>query len=330
MKTFTYTLSTNQQTSTATVSTLSQSMTGTTTVTFSLSDIDQSQSPVDKVIVTFYDDRELVFNRDLSSSTDTKSLSSTTFTQVIHSELINSCEKPVEILLHRDDGITDFYTVEFKMFKSVLDDYVDINLIKTDFIDTDISQDNILLTFEGDNPGLVGTNVLSTNQSEYYYFGSGTTATSSCSTEVGFADEYDFVQAALSFATFNISATGCMDGRFRMKYRTRVGVGTANYPGLGDFIPALPNTQFIHVTGYLNWYPDEVTTVKNISIPLIDVYGSDLTPGQDIYFENVCTGIGTCLMPVSAGYFYVDLYDLEGCETVNIATSTLTAYITYK
>jgi len=75
MKTTTYTLSTNQQTSTATVSTLSQSMTGTTTVTFSLSDIDQSQSPVDKIIVTFYDDRELVFNRDLSSSTDAKSLS---------------------------------------------------------------------------------------------------------------------------------------------------------------------------------------------------------------------------------------------------------------
>ena len=330
MKTTTYTLSTNQQTSTATVSTLSQSMTGTTTVTFSLSNIDQSQSPVDKIIVTFYDDRELVFNRDLSSSTDAKSLSSTTFTQVVHSELINSCEKPVEILLHRDDGITDFYTIEFKMFKSILDDYVDINLIKADFIDTDVSQDNILLTFEGDDPGLVGTNVLSTNQAEYFYFGSGTTATSSCSTEVGFADEYDFVQAALSYATFVVSAAGCMDGKFRLKYRTRTGIGTANYPGLGDFIPAIPNTQFVHVTGYLNWHPDEVTTVKNISVPLIDVYGTDLTAGTNIYFENVTTGVGTSLMPVSAGYFFVDLYDLEGCETVNIATSTLTAYITYK
>ena len=79
MKTFTYTLSTTQQPSTATVSTLTQNLTGTTEVTFNLNDIDQTQSPVNKVIVTFTEnDKEVVFNKDLSSTTDTKSLSSTT------------------------------------------------------------------------------------------------------------------------------------------------------------------------------------------------------------------------------------------------------------
>lgn len=332
MKKFNYNLNTTQQTSTATVSTITQNLTGTTTVTFSLSDIDQTQSPVDKVIITFYDDRELVFNRSLDPSIDTKSLSSTTFTQIIHSELIDSCEKPVDILLHRDDGITDFYTIQFKMFKSLLSDYTDVNLIKTDFIDTEDSQDNLLLTFAADDPGIVGTSILSSNIDDYFYFGSNTTATSSCSTQVGFIDEYDFVQAALSFSTFNISAAGCLDSKFKFKYRTRVGVGTSviNFPGLGSFIPAIPNTQFVHVTGCIGWFPGETTRVKDISVPLIDVYGANLSTAAENYFENVTTGVGTSIMPVSGGYFYIDLYDLEGCETINIATSTLTAYITYK
>ena len=331
MKTFTYTLSTTQQTSTATVSTLTQNLTGTTEVTFNLNNIDQTQSPVDKVIVTFTEnDKEVVFNRDLSTTIDTKSLSATTFTEVLDNDVIDlGRPNEVEVLLHRDDGITDLYTISFRMYASKLDNYLDVNLIKGDFIDTDTTQDNVLLTFEADNPGLVGTSLLSTNTDDYFFYDSGTTATSSCSTEVGFEDEYDFVAAALSHATFNVSAAGCADGGFKLKFRTRTGIGTANYPGVGNFDPAAPNSQFIHVTGFLNFHPMEGTRVKDINVPLIDIHGANLKPGVSYKLENVSTGVGTSLSTLNRGYFFVDLFDVDGCETVTLGTSTLTAYITY-
>ena len=331
MKTFDYTLNTTQQTSTATVDTLTQNLTSTTDVTFSLSGIDQTESPVDKVIVTFTEnDKEIVFNRDLSSTTDSKSLSTVTFTEVLDNDIIDlGRPNEVEILLHRDDGITDLYTVVFRMYASQLDDYTDVNLIKGDFIDTDSSQDNVLLTFEADDPGLVGTSLLSTNTDEYLFYGSGTTETSSCSTEVGFLDEYDFVAAAVSNATFNVSAGGCSENGFKLKFRTRTGVGTANYPGVGYFNPALPNSQFIHVTGFLDFNPNQDTRVKDICIPLVDVKGSNLKPGVTHKLEDVSTGVGTGLSALSGGYFFIDLYDIDGCETVTLGTSTLTAYITY-
>lgn len=331
MKTFDYTLNTTQQSSTATVDTLTQNLTGTTDVTFSLSGIDQTESPVDKVIVTFTEnDKEIVFNRDLSTTTDSKSLSAVTFTEVLDNDIIDlGRPNEVEILLHRDDGITDLYTIVFRMYASQLDSYTDINLIKSDFIDTNNSQDNVLLTFEAEDPGLVGTSLLSANTDEYLFYGSGTTETSSCSTEVGFQDEFDFVAAALSHGIFNVEADGCSENGFKLKFRTRTGIGTANYPGVGYFNPAIPNSQFIHVSGFLDFYPTDVTRVKNINVPLLDIKGSNLKPNVVYQLENVATGIGTSLTPLSGGYFFIDLYDIDGCETVTLGTSTLTAYITY-
>lgn len=328
MKTGTFQIPTTQQTNTATVSTLTPALTGTTNLTLSFDQIDQSKSTVNKIIATYYDDREFVFNRDLTSG-NLSSLSATTLTQTIHNDLVDEARKPVQILLHRDDGITDSYTVEFRVFKSELDDYTDVNLIKTDFIDAGQAQDNLLLTFEADDPGIVGTSLLSSNTNDYFFYDSGTTATSSCSTEVGFEDEYAFVQAALSHATFNVSADGCADGGFKLKYRTRTGIGTAIWPGVGNFDPALPNSQFIHVTGFLNFHPLEETRVKDINIPLVDILGASLKPGIEFKIENVSTGVGTSLQPLSGGYFFVDLFDVDGCETVTVGTSTLTAYITY-
>lgn len=333
MKSLSYTLNTTQETSTATISTVSQAVTGSTEVTFLLSGIDQSHSSVDKIIVTIREIseiKELVFNRNLSPSTDSKSLSSTTFKHIVENSLLDGDrEYRVDVAMHRDDGITDLYTIEFERYRSQLNDYLDVNLIKTDFVDTDTSQDNLLLTFEADDPSLVGTSLLSSNVDDYFYYASGNTSTGTCSTEVGFEDEYDFVQSALSHATFNVAADGCADGGFKLKFRTRTGIGTASFPGVGFFNPALPNSQFIHVTGFLNFHPLEDTRVKDINVPLVDIEGSNLKPGVTYKIENVSTGIGTSLSPLTGGYFFVDLYDVDGCETVTLGTSTLTAYITY-
>tara|TARA_E500000318_G_C3567534_1_gene216336 strand:+ start:4225 stop:5247 length:1023 start_codon:yes stop_codon:yes gene_type:complete len=335
MKISTYTLTTSQQTNTATISTVTQNLTGTTNITFSLSGIDQVQSPVDKIIVTFYDDREVVYSRDLETTTDVKSLSSAVFTQVIHSELIDGCEKQVDFLLHRDDGISDLYTVAFKMYKSILSDYVDINLVKSDFFEVDSNGNNgdtLLLTFEADNPELVGLNYLNLDSNDYNYFGSTeNTNTSSCSTVVDFVakDEIAIIEAYRSHSLIDVSAAGCLDSKFNLKYRTRTGIGTANLPGLGWVEPAIMNSQFMHVTGFLQWHSNDDSSIKDINIPIIDIYGSNLENPYSVYLNNVCTGVGTSLMPVSGGYFFVDLYGLAGCETVNIGTSTLTAYISY-
>jgi len=114
MNNFNYTLTTEQNTLTQTASTVYQSITGTNMVNFSLSSIDQAESPVDKVIVTFYDDRELVFNRSFTNSE--YSLSATTFSEIIESEIIDQCSKPVLFALHRDDGITDFLNLVFYVY----------------------------------------------------------------------------------------------------------------------------------------------------------------------------------------------------------------------
>lgn len=341
MKTFSYTLSTIQQTSTPTISTLTQNLTGTNNVIFNFGEIDQSTSTIDKIIVTFYDDRELVFTRDLDTTINQYILSSTEFTEIIHSELIDGCEKNIEILLHREDGITDLYILSFKMYRSKVNDYNNINLIKTDFFEVDNNGpngDTLLLTFEGDNPGIVGQNYINFNNEEYNYFGNtNNTNTSGCTSVIDFVDfdEIALIQAAQSHTQISVSATGCIESNIKVKYRTRQGNVDIDLPNIGITAPASPNTQFVHVTGYLSWSPNdinelgEVTRVKDIEIPIIDIFGSYVTDPNRVFLNNAYTGVGTSVMPVSGGYLFVDLYDLDASSTVSIGTSTLTAYINY-
>ena len=327
MITSTYTLSTTQQTTSNTVSTIYTSITGTNDVTFSLANIDQSESTVDKAIVTFYDNRELVFSRSFTDGVS--ALTGTSFTETIENEVVDLCHKKVVFYLHRDDGYSETYTVDFTVHNSALTDYVDINLVKTDFFETDNngqSGDTVMLTFEGDNPGLVGNNYL--NITTDNYFESGTVETSGCSASVGFEDEFDIVAASRSFTEINVNRLGCTDTNFNVKYRTRVGVGTALI-GTEWYMPAVPNTQFIHVSGHLDFLANDPEVIKNINVPVIDAYGVDLSRETSVYLGNVTTGVGTSMLPVSGGYFFVDIYDLSGCETVSLATSTLTAFITY-
>lgn len=346
MNTFDYTLVTEQNTLTQTASTIYQSVTGTNNITFSLSGIDQSESPVDKVIVTFYDDRELVFNRSFTDSLS--SLSAVTFTQAIESEVIDQCSKPVLFALHRDDGITDFFNLVFYVYSGRVSDYEDINLIKSDFIKAGTNDkygDTLIHTFETSEPKMAGMNILTLDSDEYDFFNgySDFIALTGESTQVGFTgypDEYAIVNSYANAGggvnipgIFNVLRSGSTSNPFSVKFRTRQPLANASLNiGLGTqpFIPAIPGTQFLHTSGYLNWNCNELDSIKSINVPIIDVVGVDIRDGYVPVFKLAGTGIGTSMAPVSGGYFFVDLFDVESCsENVNLATSTLTAYITY-
>lgn len=347
MNTTNYTLTTLQNSSTQTVSSIYSSLTGTNVVNFSLANIDQSGSPVDKVIVTFYDDRELVFNRSFTDSVS--SLSAVVFSEVVESEVIDQCSKPVLFALHRDDGITDYFNVVFSVFGGQISDYGDINLIKSDFIKAGTNDkygDTLVHTFEASDPKVAGMNILTLDSDEYDFYNGLTdfVALTGETTEVGFrnyVDEIDIINSynnvggGESFpGVFEVHRTGSIKTPFSVKFRTRqptqntsneiIGVGTR------PFIPAIPNTQFLHTSGYLNWNCDELDSIKSINVPIVDVMGVDIRDGYTPVFKLAATGVGTSMAPVSAGYFFLDLFDIESCsDTVTLATSTLTAYITY-
>ena len=66
-----------------------------------------------------------------------------------------------------------------------------------------------------------------------------------------------------------------------------------------------------------------------INISDIDIVGTRVSLG-DYYFTNVNTGCGTSITGLaSGGYFYVDLYDINGCDTLTTQTSTITAFVNY-
>lgn len=337
MNTFEYTLSTTQAAS-ATISTLYQNLTGTNTVNFSLSSIDQTTSAVDKVIVTFYDDRELVFNRSLETSADIFSLSATTFSQTVESEIISECSKPVIFTLHREDGVTDSYNVVFTVFTNVLDNYGDINLIKTDYLNTGNNGnygETLILNFAGDNPGIGGVNLLNFNTEDFDFFTESSTQTNSAvNVTVGFKDEFDIINSYNSHKTIKVIRTGDINAPslpFNIKYRTRVGIGTAMGPdGITQYNPVNPGSQFAHISGHLYWECNDLRDIKTFTIPIIDAVGANLTDGTEHVLADSVVGVGTSMMPLENGYFYVDLLDPESCaDTLTLGTSTLTAFINY-
>jgi len=90
----------------------------------------------------------------------------------------------------------------------------------------------------------------------------------------------------------------------------------------------------MHLSGFLTWncgdlLKDVDLSTKTITIPLVDIVGTRVSLG-DYYFTNVNTGVGTSIMGLaSGGYFYVDLYDVSGCDSITTQTSTITAFVNY-
>lgn len=202
MKTLTYTLSTTQVASVETQDTLLQDLSGTHKVTFRFDDIDESVSGVDRILATFYDDEEFVFHKNLTTNA---SLSSTSFTKTIDTEYLPTCEKLAIFSLHRTDGITDTYTVDFTVYNAELGDYGDLNMVKTDFVNVD-GTNSLLMTFGADEPQIGGVSYADLETTNFF----GTTAmtnTSSVTSEVGFVDEFDIVNSYRSHAEFNVERT---------------------------------------------------------------------------------------------------------------------------
>lgn len=323
MKTLTYTLSTTQNASTETRETLLEDLSGSHNVTFNFLNIDESESGVDRILATFYDDTEFVFHKNLTTN---DSLSSVSFSKIIDTDFLPSCEKLVIFSLHRSDGITDTYTIDFTVYNSELDDYLDLNLIKTDFINTD-GVNSLLMTFGADNPQIGGvsyTDLETTN-----FFGTtATTNTSAVTSEVGFVDEFDIVNSYRSHKEFIVERSGSIYNDINLKFQTRIGVGTSVVDYSNDstvFVPASAGTQFLHTSGYLNWSCGETKSMKTINIPIVDIFGASLSIDQKVIVD--VNGLQT--LPLSTSYFLIDLYDLNACSSVTLGTSTLTAYIQY-
>jgi len=100
------------------------------------------------------------------------------------------------------------------------------------------------------------------------------------------------------------------------------------------YIPLTANSGFAHLSGFLTWncgdfIKDIDLSTKTITIPLTDIVGTRVSLG-DYYFTNVNTGVGTSVMGIaSGGYFYVDLYDVAGCDNISTTHSTITAFVNY-
>ena len=328
MITNTYSVSTTQAAASNTASTASMSITGTNAITFDFSGIDQSQSTIDKIIVDFNkNDVVREFNRTLTDGVS--SLNVLSFTETIESDPVDLCTRDVEFYLHREDGFSETQTLSITVYNPSLSDYSDVKLAHVDFFDADNgdqSGDTVMLTWEADDPGIVGNSFF--NVTTDNYFGTDSTATSSCTASVGFEDEYDIVNAFKSHHVFNVERQGCDDADFSVLFKTRTPTANTVF-GSRAFVPAQPNTHFGHVSGSLDFESNDPQRVKTINVPVVDSYGVDLANLTSVYVGNVTAGVGTSIMPVSGSYFYLDLFSVSGCETVTTTTSTVTAYIAY-
>jgi len=356
VNTYTYTVSGGPLASGRTIS-KSQSLTGSTDVTFTLTELStydaHATSKVNKIVVDFDDSTDvLTINRPLSSST-IPAISGETFKHVIQTDFTNEIDKHVYFTLYRDDLEVDVIDVKFTMFKPPIDTYENINLLKTDFFNNDEDNEKVLLTFINKNPEVIGMSLLDLDipsQAGFDPILSGSTSVSATSFNVGFTTEYVHVNAEesntrsaiqVSIADYINTATGLPkdNGSIAIKYRTRAGspsLGAVSLPGALDtfYVPLTANSGFIHLSGYLNWncgdlLKDVELSTQTITVPLLDIRGTR-TNLADYYFTNVNTGVGTSMVGlVSGGYFMVDLYDITSCDTITTPTSTLTAFVNY-
>jgi len=359
MNTYTYTVSAIPDETTRT-HTKSQSLTGTTDVTFSLSGLSafdaDTDSRMNKVVVDFDDGEELVITRPLSGTT-IPTLSGNTFKHVIQTDFIDQSKRNVYFTIYRDDQYVDVVDVSFTMYKPPINTYEDINLLKTDYFNNDTDDEKVLLTFINKNPEVLGLSLLDLDIPEDAAFDPALSLSQSVSTNefnVGFTTEYIQTQASKSNTGGAIQVnlgnninpnTGLPkeNGKVSFKWRTRAAESLQsgntnaittlpNNPAL-FYIPLTANSGFTHLSGFLNWncgdlLKDIELSTKTITIPLIDITGTR-TNLTDYYFTNVNAGVGTSTTAISGGYFYVDLYDITGCDDITTTTSTITAFVNY-
>jgi hypothetical protein len=362
MNTFTYTVTATPAALAGTKS-KSQSLTGTTDVTFSLSGLSAYDAHVsgnyrmNKVVVDFDDDTELVITRPLSGTT-IPSLTGETFQHVIQTDIVDQAKQHVYFTIYRDDMKVDVVDLKFTMYQPPITTYEDINLLKTDYFNNDEDNEKLLLTFINKNPEVLGINLLDIDIPKEAGFDPAFTTSQSTSTNafnVGFTTEYIQTQASKSNtgAAIQVALGNNIDpntglpkdnGKISFKYRTRAAeplvsgntnavITLPNNPEL-FYIPLTANSGFFHLSGFLSWNCSDLLkdidlSTKTITIPLVDITGTRTTL-TDYYFTNVNVGVGTsvtCL--ASGGYFYVDLYDITGCDVLTTTTSTITAFVNY-
>ena len=338
--------------------TKSQSITGTNDVTFDfggLSSYDAAAGGnyrINKVLVDFDDGEELIINRPLSAST-IPSLSSETFTHIIESEFTDKSTRHVYFTIYRDDQEVDVIDLKFTVHRAPIQTYENVNLLKTDYFNDDNNDEKLLLTFINKNPEVLGLSLLDVETDGELYDPALSTSqgVSSESFNIGFTTEYVHTNAKESNTGQNIQVqisdvinpnTGLPknNGSITMKYRTRAAdpdnqgaIALPNNPAL-FYIPLTANSGFAHLSGYLSWNCNDLLkdidlSTKTITIPLVDIVGTRVSLG-DYYFTNVNTGVGTSVTGLaSGGYFYVDLYDVTGCDNLTTQTSTITAFVNY-
>ena len=339
--------------------TKSQSITGTNNVTFDLAGLSAYDSMaggnyrVNKVIVDFDDGEELVITRPLSA-TGIPTLSADTFSHVIESDFTDAAKRHVYFTLYRDDQEVDVIDLKFTVYKAPIEKYDNVNLLKTDYFSDDNNDEKLLLTFINKNPEVLGLSLLDIETNSNAPYDPNLTTSQGVSAEsfnVGFTTEYVHTKASDSNTANAVQVqigdvlnpnTGLpkSNGSISMKYRTRAAdpdnngaVALPNNPAL-FYIPLTANSGFTHLSGFLTWncgdfIKDIDLSTKTITIPLIDIVGTRVSLG-DYYFTNVNTGVGTSITGLaSGGYFYVDLYDINGCDTLTTQTSTLTAFVNY-
>jgi len=371
MNTYTYTVSGGNQENlggsppaTASLSTFSASLTGTTNVTFSLSGLssydNHATRKINKIIVDFEKDGsdELIINRPIVT-TSIPPISTNTFTHVLETEPIDNTIKNVYLTLYRDDLKIDIIDIGFKMSQPGIESFEDINLINTDYFNTNNSTDEkLLLTFINKNPEVLGLNLIDIDAIARSEFDPALTYSQTISSEsfnIGFTTEYVQVDANESntgdaiivqlkdIYIPNTNNTVKNNDNITIRYRTRAAnpdIGNIYMPGNDSitdtqYVPLTANSAFMHLTGYVNWNPGDLLKDKDlhekiISIPLLDITGTraSLADSQYYYFTNVGTGVSVSQLPIG-GYFMVDVYDPQSCNTITTGVSTITAFVDY-
>lgn len=361
MNTFTYTV-TAAPAGLAGTKTKSQSLTGTTNVTFSLSGLSAYDATaayrMNKVVVDFDDGEELVITRPLSG-TEIPSLTGNTFKHVIQTDIVDQAKRHVYFTIYRDDTLVDVVDLKFTMFQPPITTYEDINLLKTDYFNNDVDDEKLLLTFINKNPEVLGLSLLDLDIPKEASFDPAIALNQGVSANdftVGFTTEYVQTQAANSNTGGaiqvnlgnNLNAMGLPkeNGKVSFKWRTRAAdtaaggntnavINLPNNPTL-FYIPLTANSGFTHLSGFLTWNCSDLLkdidlSTKTITIPLLDITGTRTTFNlSNYYFTNVNVGVGTSMTGLaSGGYFYVDLYDVTGCDNITTTTSTITAFVNY-
>ena len=304
----------------------------------------------------------LIFNRPLST-TIIPTLSTETFNQILQTEFTDEVDRHIYFSLYRDDLEVDIIDVKFVMSKPSIDVYENINLIKTDYFNNDEDNEKILLTFINKNPEVLGLSLINLNLPG----GEGHDPalpvpryTGTNLFNIGFTTEYVQVDAknsntgdAIQISLDDIyTATGEIknNSKVTLRYRTRAAdpneavLKEISYPNTVEagsllYVPLTANTGFVHLSGFVNWncndlIKDVSLQKQTINIPLVDIKGTRTNLADytiQYYFQaGGAVGIGASQStPLSSGYFFVDLFDVNACDSITTRTNTITAFVNY-